>query len=54
MVGNRRHVLVSDQAGKANLMAELERMGIAVDKADRRLDGLLARGQAARVGRLRL
>ncbi len=40
-VGNRRHVLVSDQAGKANLIAELERMGLAVDKADSRLEGLL-------------
>jgi 2-isopropylmalate synthase len=40
-VGNRRHVLVSDQAGKSNLVAELARMGIAVDKSDRRLDALL-------------
>ncbi len=41
-VGNRRHVLVSDQAGKANLLAELSRMGIEVAKDDRRLDGLLS------------
>ena len=40
-VGNRRHVLVSDQAGKSNLIAELARIGIEVDKADRRLDRLL-------------
>jgi 2-isopropylmalate synthase len=40
-VGNRRHVLVSDQAGKANLVSELARMRIAVDKADPRLDSLL-------------
>jgi 2-isopropylmalate synthase len=40
-VGNRRHILVSDQAGKANLMAELSRMGIEVPKDDRRLDTLL-------------
>jgi 2-isopropylmalate synthase len=40
-IGNRRHVLVSDQAGRANLIAELSRMGIAVDKADRRLESLL-------------
>ncbi len=40
-VGNQRHVLVSDQAGKSNLMAELERIGIAVKKDDRRLDALL-------------
>jgi len=41
-VGNRRRVLVSDQAGKSNLFAELDRLGVAYDKADRRLDGLLA------------
>lgn len=41
-VGNRRRVLVSDQAGKSNLIAELERLGVPVDKADRRLDSLLA------------
>jgi len=40
-VGNRRRVLVSDQAGKSNLTAELDRLGIAVDKSDRRLDDLL-------------
>ncbi|GGE97603.1 citramalate synthase [Stappia taiwanensis] len=41
-VGNRRRVLVSDQAGKSNLLGELQRLGIAVDKADPRLDALLA------------
>jgi len=40
-VGNRRHVLVSDQGGKANLLSELTRMGLAVEKNDRRLDTLL-------------
>jgi len=40
-VGNRRRVLVSDQAGKSNLLGELERVGIEVDKADPRLDRLL-------------
>ena len=40
-VGNQRHVLVSDQAGKSNLLAELDRIGITVDKKDRRLDKLL-------------
>ena len=40
-VGNRRHVLVSDQAGKANLISELSRMGIAVEKNDSRLETLL-------------
>ncbi|MEJ0096949.1 MAG: citramalate synthase [Bauldia sp.] len=41
LVGNRRHVLVSDQGGKANLIAELARMGLEVDRNDRRLDTLL-------------
>ncbi len=40
-VGNRRHLLVSDQAGKANLVAELTRLGMAIDKGDSRLEGLL-------------
>lgn len=41
-VGNRREVLVSDQAGKSNLLAALERIGIAVARDDARLDSLLA------------
>jgi len=41
-IGNRRKVLVSDQAGKSNVLAELDRLGIVVDKDDRRLSGLLA------------
>ena len=41
-VGNHRRVLVSDQAGRSNLLAELSRLGITVDKGDRRLDALLA------------
>ena len=40
-VGNRRHVLVSEQAGKANLLAELARLGVAVERDDRRLEDLL-------------
>ena len=40
-VGNTRQVLVSDQAGKSNLLAELKRMGLTVDKTDRRIDDLL-------------
>jgi 2-isopropylmalate synthase len=40
-VGNRRRVLVSDQAGKSNLIHELERLGIRVGKDDRRLGELL-------------
>ena len=40
-VGNRRRLLVSDQAGKSNLLAELDRIGIEIDKSDDRLDTLL-------------
>jgi 2-isopropylmalate synthase len=45
-VGNRRHVLVSDQAGKANLLSELARLGVAVERDDRRLEGLLSEVKA--------
>jgi 2-isopropylmalate synthase len=41
MVGNRRRILVSDQAGKSNLLAELNRIGMTVPKDDPRLDHLL-------------
>ena len=40
-VGNRRRVLVSDQAGKSNLVYELERLGVPLDRADTRLGDLL-------------
>ena len=40
-VGNHRKLLVSDQAGKSNVLAELERVGLAVDKNDPRLGKLL-------------
>jgi len=40
-VGNRRKVLVSEQAGKSNVLAELERIGLKVDKDDPRLSRLL-------------
>ena len=40
-VGNRRRMLVSDQAGKSNLVAELHRVGFEVKKDDARLDDLL-------------
>ena len=41
-VGNHRRVMVSDQGGKSNFLAELARRGITVDKADPRLDTLIA------------
>jgi 2-isopropylmalate synthase len=40
-VGNRRKVLVSDQAGRSNILAELGRLGISVEKDDGRLSRLL-------------
>ena len=41
IVGNRRKLLVSDQSGRANLLAELERIGLSVDKDDPRVIRLL-------------
>src|SRR5262249_29435464 len=40
-VGNKRKVMVSDQAGRSNVLAELERIGLAVDKNDPRVTRLL-------------
>jgi 2-isopropylmalate synthase len=40
-VGNRRRVLVSDQAGKSNLIYELERLGVDVTRNDPRIATLL-------------
>ncbi|WP_310180721.1 citramalate synthase [Mesorhizobium sp. BE184] len=41
-VGNRRRVMVSDQGGKANFVAELKRRGIDVPRDDHRLDALIS------------
>ena len=40
-VGNARNVMVSQQAGKSNLLTVLARLGIEIEKNDPRLDGLL-------------
>jgi 2-isopropylmalate synthase len=40
-IGNTRKLLVSDQAGRSNVLAELERVGIRVDKNDPRVGRLL-------------
>src|SRR6202049_680954 len=40
-VGNHRKVLVSDQAGRSNVIAELERAGIPCDKSDPKLGRLV-------------
>ncbi|KQW23377.1 transferase [Afipia sp. Root123D2] len=41
LVGNRRKVLVSDQAGRSNVLAELDRAGIAYQKDDPKLGRLI-------------
>lgn len=41
-VGNHRRVMVSDQGGKSNFIAELERRGIPVNRNDPRLDNVVA------------
>jgi 2-isopropylmalate synthase len=40
-VGNKRKLLVSDQSGRSNVLAELERIGLAIDKNDPRVTRLL-------------
>jgi 2-isopropylmalate synthase len=40
-VGNRRKLLVSDQSGRSNVLAELERIGVKVEKNDPRIPRLL-------------
>jgi len=40
-IGNHRKVLVSDQAGRSNVIAELERAGIPFDKNDPKLTRLV-------------
>jgi 2-isopropylmalate synthase len=40
-VGNRRRVLVSEQAGRSNVLSELERIGLQVEKDDARIGRLL-------------
>jgi 2-isopropylmalate synthase len=41
IVGNRRKVLVSDQGGRSNVLAELKRVGIVLDKDDARVGRVL-------------
>src|SRR5271156_377707 len=40
-VGNKRKLLVSDQAGRSNVLAELDRIGLKIDKDDPRVVRLL-------------
>ena len=40
-VGNKRKLLVSDQSGRSNVLAELDRIGLSLDKDDVRVTRLL-------------
>ncbi len=40
-VGNRRHILVSDQAGRSTIMARLATLGIEIQSSDKRVGRLL-------------
>ncbi|CFX42842.1 Uncharacterized AIPM/Hcit synthase family transferase aq_356 [Candidatus Filomicrobium marinum] len=40
-VGNTRRLLISDQGGRSNILAELDRLGIAISKDDPRIGNLL-------------
>ncbi len=44
-VGNKRRLLVSDQAGKSNILAELERIGVSLGKDDRAPDAAARGGE---------
>jgi len=41
LVGNGRHIVVSDQAGRSNVIARLRECGLAVDPADPRINQLV-------------
>ncbi len=41
LVGNRRAILVSDQAGRSNILARLREVGVDLDAADKRVASLV-------------
>ncbi|WP_288901415.1 citramalate synthase [uncultured Sneathiella sp.] len=41
LVGNKRHLLVSDQAGRSNILAQLRDFGLNIDPKDPKVDRLL-------------
>jgi len=41
LVGNVRNIIISDQAGKSNIMLRLEKYGIKIDKNDPKVQALL-------------
>jgi len=54
LVGNRRHIVVSDQSGRSNILARFREIGFDVDPSDPKLTPVDRRGETARVQRLRL
>jgi 2-isopropylmalate synthase len=41
LVGNRRHIVVSDQAGRSNILARFRDIGLEIDADDPKLAGLI-------------
>ncbi len=41
VVGNRRHIVVSDQSGRANILARFREIGLEVDPDDRKVGALV-------------
>ena len=41
LVGNRRSVVISDQAGRSNIISRLEKLGIAIDPKDPKIQKIL-------------
>jgi len=41
LVGNRRHIVMSDQAGRANVMARFREIGLAIDAKDPKIADLV-------------
>ena len=41
LVGNNRKILVSNQAGKSNLLSRLESIGVEIENDDKRINKLL-------------
>ena len=41
LVGNRRHIVVSDQSGRANILARFREIGLEVDPADPKVSALV-------------
>jgi len=46
LVGNRRHIVISDQAGRSNMLARFRDLDIEVDLADDRLNALIEQVKA--------